>query len=127
MEKGSAVDWKDCIGLGLRPRPDGLIVRVSPDQSGVEKKWKKDSPILCPDSAKTKPHYGYVVKVGSELLGGWINAGDFVIFGFGAGSRTTMGDAEYAHLKESSVLTVVEDQNIIDIYEGKEDFLLQRI
>lgn len=99
----------------FKPTENRLLVKIA------EKEEVTRGGIIIPDTAKEKPHYGFVVKAGPGLkdpgidtalykdgrISMDISVGDSVLFNKYSGIELEIENQDYVLIKESDVLAII--------------------
>jgi len=95
--------------MKFRPLHDRVVVRR------IEEGMKTKGGIIIPDTAKEKPMQGEVIAVGpgarddsGKLTPLDVKAGDRVLFGKWSGTEVKIDGEEFAIMKESDILGIIE-------------------
>lgn len=94
--------------MRVKPLHDRILIHR------IERKEKRKSGIIIPDTAKEKPMEGKVIAVGSgkvdkdgKRIPLEVKAGDRVLFGKYAGTEIKIDDKEHVILREDEVLGII--------------------
>jgi len=95
--------------MKFRPLHDRIVVRR------IEEDTTTKGGIIIPDTAKEKPMQGEVIAAGpgtrddsGKLTPLDVKAGDRVLFGKWSGTEVKIDGEEYAIMKESDILGIIE-------------------
>ena len=95
--------------MNFRPLHDRVVVRR------IEEDTKTKGGIIIPDTAKEKPVQGEVIAAGpgvrdesGKLTPLDVKAGDRVLFGKWSGTEVKIDGEEFAIMKESDILGIIE-------------------
>ena len=94
--------------MNIKPLGERIVIKV------MESEEKTKGGIVLPDTAKEKPQMGKVLAVGTgrlldngERVPLEVKEGDTVLFAKYAGTEVKLDGEEYTVIKESDVLTIV--------------------